>query len=105
MGTTDEEPNKPISFHDSSSPSQPLLSTNPLSSKNHPPVPPIPSRRLTLTPPSTSNPEPSPDSDPTQYLQISFNYGLGPFKDLPFLVLSTFEFSTFSICNRDILIS
>ncbi|KAH7574901.1 hypothetical protein ACOSP7_005786 [Xanthoceras sorbifolium] len=93
MGSSEEDPNKPISFYDSSSPSQPLLS-------NKPPL-------IEEPPTSSSNPEPSPDSDPTQYLQISFNYGPRPFKDLPFLVLfllfvlSTFGFGIFSICNRN----
>ncbi|KAK2665561.1 hypothetical protein Ddye_004135 [Dipteronia dyeriana] len=91
MGSADEDPNKPISFYDSSSPSQPLLSTKPSPIEE---------------PTTTSQPDPS-ESDSNQYLQISYNYGPRPFKDLPFLVLffifvlTTFGFGIFSICNRN----
>ncbi|XP_030522909.1 CTL-like protein DDB_G0288717 [Rhodamnia argentea] len=83
MGST-EEPNRPASsLYDSSSPSQPLLSTPPPEA------------------------DPHPESDPTQYLQITYNYGPRPFKDLPFLVLFlllvllTFAFGIFSIFHRN----
>ncbi|KAK3194227.1 hypothetical protein Dsin_025537 [Dipteronia sinensis] len=91
MGSSDEDPNKPISFYDSSSPSQPLLSTKPAPIEEHT---------------TTSHPDPS-EPDPSQYLQISYNYGTRPLKDLPFLVLflifvlTTFGFGIFSICNRN----
>ncbi|XP_065866001.1 uncharacterized protein [Euphorbia lathyris] len=94
MGSTGE-PSKPNSLYDYSSPSDPLLSK--------PPFPPLP-------PPSSieeaSHPDPD-ESDPTQYLQISYNYGPRPFKDLPFLilfvlfVLSTFAFGIFSVFHSN----
>ncbi|XP_022146202.1 CTL-like protein DDB_G0288717 [Momordica charantia] len=85
-----EEPNKPTGFFDSSSPSQPLLSN-----------PPPPS----LYPyPSIDDP---PQSDPSQYLQISYNYAHRPFKDIPVLVLFilfvllSFGFGIFATFNRN----
>ncbi|KAJ6409912.1 hypothetical protein OIU84_009409 [Salix udensis] len=82
-----EEANKATSLHDSSSPSQPLL----------------------FKPPSIEEPEQpdQPESDPTQYLQISYNYGPRPFKDLPFViffvfvVLCTFGFGIFSVFHKN----
>jgi hypothetical protein len=84
MGST-EEPDKPVSFYDSSSssPNQPLLSKPP------------------------DDPPTEPEPDPTQYLQISYNYGPRPFKDLPFVilfllfVLCTFGFGLFSVFHRN----
>ncbi|KAJ6927420.1 CTL-like protein [Populus alba x Populus x berolinensis] len=86
MGSA-EETNKPTSPYDSSSPSQPLL----------------------FKPPSTEEPNQpdQPESDPTQYLQISYNYGPRPFKDLPFLilfvlvVLCTFGFGIFCVFHKN----
>jgi hypothetical protein len=84
MGST-EEPDKPISFYDSSSSS--------------------PNQLLLSKPPEDSLPEPEPDE--TQYLQISYNYGPRPFKDIPFLVLfllfvlCTFGFGLFSVFHRN----
>ncbi|KDP29631.1 hypothetical protein JCGZ_18793 [Jatropha curcas] len=99
MGST-EEPNKAGSLYDYSSPSEPLLSKPPFFPPPPPPPPPPP-----LIEESTS---PSPDeSDPTQYLQISYNYGPRPFKDIAFLilfvlfVLCTFGFGIFSIFHRN----
>ncbi|XP_050366036.1 uncharacterized protein LOC126784604 [Argentina anserina] len=81
--STSEESTKPISLYDSSS--TPLL----------------------------SKPDPPPDqpdssaSDPTQYLQISFNHDPRPFKDLAFLLLfllfllSTFAAGIFSVVHRN----
>ncbi|KAM6578815.1 hypothetical protein CsatB_030652 [Cannabis sativa] len=90
---TSEENDKPISLYDdTSSPSQPLLSKP---TEDPPPR---------LQPSLLSN---SPDSDTSQYLQISYNYGPRHFKDLPFLiiflifVLSTFSFGIFSIFHRN----
>ncbi|KAJ6716935.1 CHOLINE TRANSPORTER-LIKE (SLC FAMILY 44) [Salix koriyanagi] len=82
-----EEANKATSLHDSSSPSQPLL----------------------FKPPSIEEPDQpdQPESDPTQYLQISYNYGPRPFKDLPFViffvfvVLCTFGFGIFSVFHKN----
>ncbi|KAK2972724.1 hypothetical protein RJ640_029181 [Escallonia rubra] len=73
-----------------SSPTQPLLST-----------------------PGPTYPYPYPDQpaasepEPTQFLQISYNYGPRPIKDLPFLLLfslfalSTFAFGIFASVNRN----
>ncbi|KAF3434688.1 hypothetical protein FNV43_RR21773 [Rhamnella rubrinervis] len=89
MGSS-EETAKPISLYDSSSPSHPLLSKP----ADDPPL---------LQPPYSDTPE----SDASQYLQISYNYGPRPFKDLPFLilflifVLCTFGFGIFSIFHRN----
>ncbi|GAB2267891.1 hypothetical protein Dimus_002866 [Dionaea muscipula] len=89
-----EEANSPSHLHDSlSSSTQPLL----------------PNR---YSPPPFENPQPqptdpSPDSDPTQFLQISYNQGPRPFKDWPFLLLfslfslSTFGFGIFSVAHRN----
>ncbi|KAB5561446.1 hypothetical protein DKX38_006403 [Salix brachista] len=82
-----EEADQPTSPYDSSSPSQPLL----------------------FKPPSTKEPNQAdqPESDPTQYLQISYNYGPRPFKDLPFLilfvlvVLCTFGFGIFCVFHKN----
>ncbi|KAK9286270.1 hypothetical protein L1049_014658 [Liquidambar formosana] len=89
MGST-EEPTKQFSnLYDPPSPSQPLLSK---------PYPSPPSEE--------SQPEPA-EPDSTQYLQITYNYGPRPFKDLPFViifaifVLSTFAFGIFAVFNRN----
>ncbi|CAL1388538.1 unnamed protein product [Linum trigynum] len=74
----------PPATSSSSSPTQPLLFKPPL----HEP---------------TSYP--NPESDPTQFLQISYNSGHRPFKDLPFLILfllvllCTIGFGIFSIVH------
>lgn len=92
MGSTEEDPNKLISFYQSSSsPSQPLL-TKPTSPSPEP------------TTPSAAGP---PEPDPTQFFQISYNYGPRPFKDISFIILfilfviSTFGLGIFSICNKN----
>ncbi|XP_010526553.1 PREDICTED: choline transporter-like protein 2 [Tarenaya hassleriana] len=88
MAAADGDPNKPVSVYDSSSPTHPLLS-KPSSSAIDSPG------------------QPDPEPDPTQFLQISYNFGLRPFKDIPFLVLfdllvaSTFGFGIFSIFHRN----
>lgn len=88
MSSTEEEPKKPISFYDTSSPSQPLLSKPPLIDE------------------PTAQPGPQ-LSDPNQFSQISYNYGPRPFRDLPFLivfilfVLLTFGFGIFSVFHRN----
>ncbi|GLT86095.1 hypothetical protein SLE2022_042580 [Rubroshorea leprosula] len=90
MGSTEEDLSKLNSHHDPASPTQPLLS-NPTSSSP-------------IEEPTSIVPQ---DPDPTQFLQISYNYGPRPFKDLPFLilfaflVLCTFGFGIFSIFNRN----
>ncbi|XP_021690362.2 uncharacterized protein LOC110672013 isoform X1 [Hevea brasiliensis] len=91
-----EDPNKPNSTFDSSSPSEPLLSKPPFFPSFPPPSP------------IEEATQPLPDeSDPSQYLQISYNSGPRPFKDLPFLilfalcVLCTFAFGIFSIFHRN----
>ncbi|KAJ4716002.1 Choline transporter-like [Melia azedarach] len=95
MGSTEEDPNKPISFYDSSSPSQPLL-----------PKPPPPVDEPATTTAVGIQPDTN-ESDPTQFLQISYNYGPRPFKDTPFLilfilfVLCTFGFGIFAIFHRN----
>ncbi|KAK8567972.1 hypothetical protein V6N13_105914 [Hibiscus sabdariffa] len=98
MGSTEEETSgttKPISPYDAASPTEPLL-FKPTTSSTYP-SPPI------EEPPQT---DPS-ESDPTQFIQITFNYGPRPFKDLPFLflflvsVLCTFAFGIFSIFHRN----
>ncbi|GKV20957.1 hypothetical protein SLEP1_g30997 [Rubroshorea leprosula] len=95
MGSTEEDPNKLNSLHDPSSPTQPLLS-KPTTSTSYPSSP--------IEEPTSILP---PDPDPTQFLQISYNYDPRPFKDLPFLilfallVLCTFGFGIFSIFNRN----
>ncbi|XP_062023024.1 uncharacterized protein LOC133739296 [Rosa rugosa] len=82
-----EEPSKPISLYDSSS--TPLLSK-----PDDPPRPPSPYSD-------------QPDSDATQYLQISYNHDPRPFKDLPFsiifvlLVLATFGVGIFAVFHRN----
>ncbi|OAY52316.1 CTL-like protein DDB_G0288717 [Manihot esculenta] len=95
MGST-EELNKPNSYLDSSSPSEPLLSK------------PLFSPSLALLPPIEETTEPLQDeSDPTLYLPISYNSGPRPFKDIPFLilfalcVLCTFAFGIFSVSQRN----
>lgn len=92
MGSTEEDPNKLISFYQSSSsPSQPLLTK---------PTSPIPEP----TTPSAAGP---PEPDPTQFFQIAYNYGPRPFKDISFIILfilfviSTFGLGIFSICNKN----
>ncbi|PON57777.1 Choline transporter-like [Parasponia andersonii] len=98
MGSS-EKNDKPISFYDTSSPSQPLLSKPASHPSSPPPEDPPP-----LLPPPLGDP---PESDASQYLQIAYNYGPRPFKDLPFLiiflifVLSTFGFGIFSIFHRN----
>ncbi|KAG6653482.1 CTL-like protein DDB_G0274487 [Carya illinoinensis] len=95
MGSV-EEPEKPISLYDSSSsPTRPLLSKHPFPSSSPPPPPLLDEKPI------------EPEPDPTQFLQISYNYGPRPFKDLPFLllfllfVLSTFAFGIFSIFHSN----
>lgn len=92
MGSSEEDPNKLVSLYESSSsPSQPLLTK---------PTSPIPEP----TSPSAAGP---PEPDPTQFFQITYNYGPRPFKDIPFIILfilfviSTFGFGIFSICNKN----
>ncbi|OMO74483.1 von Willebrand factor, type A [Corchorus capsularis] len=77
MGSTEDEANtsKPISLYDSTLPTEPLLS-KPTTSSNY----------LSHPIEEPAQPDPS-EPDPTQFLQISFNYGPRPFKDLPFLIL------------------
>ncbi|KAJ8747666.1 hypothetical protein K2173_012562 [Erythroxylum novogranatense] len=93
MGSS-QESSKPTSLYDSSSQSQPLLSKTSFSPPSSP-----------IHEPSDHNPPP--ESDPTQYLQISYNHGPRPFKDLPFLVLfvlfvvCTFGFGIFSVIHRN----
>ncbi|XP_050234098.1 uncharacterized protein LOC126682442 [Mercurialis annua] len=87
-----EESNKPIDS--SSSLAEPFLSKPPL-----------------LYPSQIEEPEPTHfnpnESDPTQFLQITYNSGPRQFKDLPFLilfilfVLCTFGFGIFSIFNKN----
>ncbi|XP_022947465.1 CTL-like protein DDB_G0288717 [Cucurbita moschata] len=92
-----EEPNAAASLHGSSSASQPLLS--------NPSPPPLLYPYPTIDDPPQSNPS---ESDPSQYLQISYNYGHRPFKDIPILVLfilfvlSSFGFGIFATFNRNI---
>ncbi|CAB80528.1 putative protein [Arabidopsis thaliana] len=88
MAADDGDPTKFAAIYDSSSPSHPLLSKPSTSA---------------LDSPRRSDPE----SDPTQFLQISYNFGPRTFKDIPFLllfdllVLSTFGFGIFSIFHRN----
>ncbi|KAL5561177.1 hypothetical protein UlMin_030924 [Ulmus minor] len=90
MGSSEEESSKPESIYDSSS-TQPLLSKPP--PPEHPPL---------LPPPLDQR-----ESDASQYLQISYNYGPRTFKDLPFLILfvifilCTFGFGIFTIFHRN----
>ncbi|KAK9183777.1 hypothetical protein WN943_024122 [Citrus x changshan-huyou] len=86
MGSSEEDPNKLVCFYESSSsPSQPLLTK---------PTSPIPEP---TTPSAASPPEP----DPTQFLQITYNYGPRPFKDIPFIILFIlFVISTFGLVYR-----
>ncbi|EOX97706.1 Plasma-membrane choline transporter family protein [Theobroma cacao] len=97
MGSTEEETNtsKPVSLYDAALPTTPLLS-KPTTSSTY------------LSPPIEEPAQPDPsEPDPTQFLQISFNYGPRPFKDLPFLILfvllvvCTFAFGIFSIFHRN----
>uniref|UniRef100_A0A2P2K538 Choline transporter-like protein n=1 Tax=Rhizophora mucronata TaxID=61149 RepID=A0A2P2K538_RHIMU len=81
MGSS-EEPSNPNSLYDSSSPSQPLLSKTSLS----PPPSPLHETASTAV---------EPDSDPNQYLQISYNHGPRACKDIPFLIL----FALFVLCT------
>ncbi|GAV62885.1 Choline_transpo domain-containing protein [Cephalotus follicularis] len=90
MSSSAEDPNKqPTLYDSSSSTSQPLLS------------------KLNTEEPTIRPDPPDPDPEPTQFLQISYNHGPRPFKDLPFLilfalfVLSTFAFGIFLIFNRN----
>ncbi|XVE67141.1 hypothetical protein DITRI_Ditri08aG0136900 [Diplodiscus trichospermus] len=97
MASKEEEngTSKPISLYDSALPTEPLLFK--------------PSTSSTYPSPSIEEPaQPDPsEPDPTQFLQISFNYGPRPFKDLPFLILflllvvCTFAFGIFSIFHRN----
>uniref|UniRef100_A0A1J3EV44 Choline transporter-like protein n=1 Tax=Noccaea caerulescens TaxID=107243 RepID=A0A1J3EV44_NOCCA len=88
MAADDGNNTKFSAIYNSSSPSHPLLSKPSTSA---------------LDSPRISDPE----SDPTQFLQISYNFGPRPFKDIPFLllfdlfVLSTFGFGIFSIFHRN----
>uniref|UniRef100_A0A1J3IXK1 Choline transporter-like protein n=1 Tax=Noccaea caerulescens TaxID=107243 RepID=A0A1J3IXK1_NOCCA len=88
MAADDGDNTKFSAIYNSSSPSHPLLSKPSTSA---------------LDSPRRSDPE----SDPTQFLQISYNFGPRPFKDIPFLllfdlfVLSTFGFGIFSIFHRN----
>ncbi|PKI52881.1 hypothetical protein CRG98_026712, partial [Punica granatum] len=83
MGST-EDPAKPTSLYDSSA-AQPLLSA----------------------PPEPPQNDVEQESDPTQYLQITYNHSPRPFRDLPFLiifalvVLCTFAFGIFSVFHRN----
>ncbi|KAJ0076619.1 hypothetical protein Patl1_35917 [Pistacia atlantica] len=80
MGSTEEDPNKPLSLYEPSSPSQPLLSKPPI--EEHTSV--------------ASQPDPQ-EPDPVQFIQINYNYGPRPFKDLPFLILFVvFVIATFA---------
>ncbi|XP_021285871.1 CTL-like protein DDB_G0288717 [Herrania umbratica] len=97
MGSTEEENNtsKSVSPYDTALPTTPLLSKPTTSSTySSPPIE------------EPAQPDPS-EPDPTQFLQISFNYGPRPFKDLPFLILffllvvCTFAFGIFSIFHRN----
>ncbi|XP_022763069.1 CTL-like protein DDB_G0288717 [Durio zibethinus] len=94
MGSTEEETtSKPV--NDAALPTEPLL-FKPTTSSTYP----SPSIEESV------QPDPS-EHDLTQFLQISFNYGPRPFKDLPFLilflllVLCTFAFGIFSIVHRN----
>ncbi|KAE8684425.1 CMP-sialic acid transporter 4 [Hibiscus syriacus] len=84
MGSTEEETTsttKPIPLYDATLPTEPLL-FKPTTSSTYP------------SPPIEEPPQPDPsESDPTQFIQISFNYGPRPFKDLPF---SSSSFSRYS---------
>ncbi|KAE8724702.1 peptidyl-prolyl cis-trans isomerase CYP19-4 [Hibiscus syriacus] len=98
MGSTEEETTgtaKPITPYDAASSSEPLL-FKPNASSTYP------------SPPIEEPPQPDrSESEPTQFIQISFNYGPRPFKDLPFLfvfllsILCTFAFGIFSIFHRN----
>ncbi|KAI8028077.1 hypothetical protein LOK49_LG02G03903 [Camellia lanceoleosa] len=90
MGSTEDQ-SKPSDLYDpSSSPTHPLLSKPYPSPIDEP-----------ISDPTTSEP------DPSQYLQISYNYGPRPIKDIPFLILfcflvfCTFAFGIFSSINRN----
>ncbi|XAR59827.1 hypothetical protein NMG60_11015808 [Bertholletia excelsa] len=93
MGSTEEQ-DKPSDLYDSSS-----SATQPFLSKPYPPI--DGSSTLHNDPPTPSEP------DQSQYLQISYNYGHRPIKDLPFLilflllVLCTFGFGIFASVNRN----
>ena len=77
-----EESNKSSNLYDSSSSAaQPLLSK------------PYPTPSIEEYQPQQQS-LPQSASDNTQFLQIAYNYGPRPFKDLPFLIL----FLLFSIC-------
>ncbi|PPS14795.1 hypothetical protein GOBAR_AA05782 [Gossypium barbadense] len=97
MGSTEEDTttSKSTSLYDAASSTEPLL-FKPTTSSAYPSPP--------IEEPPQSDPS---ESDPTQSLQISFNYGPRPFKDLPFLilfllfVLCTFAFGIFSIFHRN----
>lgn len=86
MAADDGDPTKFAAIYD---PSSPLLSK--------------PSTSSALDSPRRSDPE----SDPTQFLQISYNFGPRPFKDITFLLLfdlfvfSTFGLGVFSIFHRN----
>ncbi|CAN1771232.1 Choline transporter-like protein 3 [Linum perenne] len=89
MGSNTDEPDtkRVASSSSSSSPTHPLLFKPPLDE------------------PTTS--DPSPDYDPTQFLQISYNSGPRQFKDITFLILfllfliSTFGLGIFSIVHKN----
>ncbi|KAF5727824.1 hypothetical protein HS088_TW22G01521 [Tripterygium wilfordii] len=91
-----EENNKPTYLYESpSSPTQPLLSKPPYF-------------QSPIEEPTTHVDQEPSEEDPTQYLHISYNFGVRPFKDLPFLilffivVLATFGFGIFCIFHRNI---
>ncbi|XVF67911.1 hypothetical protein PTKIN_Ptkin10aG0159900 [Pterospermum kingtungense] len=99
MGSKEEETtnttSKSTSLYDSALPTEPLL-FKPTTSSTYP------------SPPIEEPVQPdSSEPDPTQFLQISFNYGPRPFKDLPFLilfllfVLCTFAFGIFCVFHRN----
>ncbi|XP_052193591.1 uncharacterized protein LOC127802011 [Diospyros lotus] len=91
MGSSEEQSDL---YDPSSSPTQPLLSKSFPSPIDGP-------SSLAAGDPSTSDP------DQSQFLQISYNHGPRPFKDLPFLLLfslfllSTFAFGIFASVNRN----
>uniref|UniRef100_A0A7N0U5S5 Choline transporter-like protein n=1 Tax=Kalanchoe fedtschenkoi TaxID=63787 RepID=A0A7N0U5S5_KALFE len=87
MATNGDSASKP------SDPDDPPSSSTPLLYKPYPPL---------------DEPQPSPpDSDPTQYLQITYNHGPRPFKDIAFSILflvftlATFALGVFVIVNRN----
>lgn len=91
-----EDPNKSSNLYDTPpSPTQPLL------------IKPYPSPSSIEEQQQQQHQHQQSESDNTQFLQISYNYGPRPFKDLPFLILfllfsiSTFAFGIFSIAHKN----